>query len=86
LKARAGVRARLGADLTREELLTWFNAQPFRPFDIFLAGGRKVPVRHREFLNIQAGGRTIHVHQPYESLNVIDLLLVTDLEFKKTEP
>jgi hypothetical protein len=49
---------------------------------IHLADGREVPVLHREFMASVPTGRTIVVMQPDESVNVIDLLLVTDLEIK----
>jgi hypothetical protein len=47
-----------------------------------LADGREVPVLHREFLLSVPSGRTVVVCQPDDTLNIIDLLLVTDLEFK----
>jgi len=43
-----------------------------------------VPVNHREFIMSAPSGRTILVYQPDDTLNVIDLLLVTDLGFKPT--
>jgi hypothetical protein len=65
-----------------EQLRSLYNAQPFRPFTIHLADGRSIPVRHREFILTVPSGRTIVVCQPDDSLNIIDLLLVTDLELK----
>jgi hypothetical protein len=59
-----------------------YAAEPFRPFVLHLADGREVAVPHREFLAASPSGRTIIVYQPDDSWNVIDLLLVTDLEFK----
>jgi hypothetical protein len=47
---------------------------------IHLADGRQVKVVHPEFMTRSPSGRTIVVYQPDESLNIIDLLLVTDLE------
>ena len=47
-----------------------------------LADGRHIPVLHREFLMPSPSGRTVVVYQPDDSLNIIDLLLVTDLEIK----
>jgi hypothetical protein len=65
-----------------EQMRTFYNAQPFRPFVIHLADGRQIPVNHREFIMSAPSGRTVSVYQPEDSLNVIDLLLVTDLEIK----
>ena len=69
--------------MTIEQLRTFYDAQPFRPFVMHLADGRSIPVMHREFIMASApSGRTITVYQPDDTLNVVDLLLVTDLEIK----
>jgi hypothetical protein len=68
--------------VTIEQLRNVYNAQPFRPFVIHLANGREVPVRHREFIMAVPSGRTVFVCQPDDTVNIIDLLLVTDLELK----
>jgi hypothetical protein len=70
--------------MTIEQIRTVYNAQPFRPFVIHLADGRAVPVHHREFMMSVPSGRTIVVSQPDDTLHIIDLLLVTDLELKPT--
>ena len=68
--------------MTVEQLRNLYNAQPFRPFTIHLADGREIVVHHREFLSFSGTGRTVVVNQPDDSLNIVDLLLVTDLELK----
>ena len=68
--------------MTIEQLRNFYNAQPFQPFVMHLADGRAVPVMHREFMASAPSGRTITVYQPDDTLNVVDLLLVTDLEVK----
>jgi hypothetical protein len=68
--------------MTIEPLRSAYNAQPFRPFVMHLADGCQVAVHHPEFLAAAPSGRTVMVYQPDDSSNVIDLLLVTDLEFK----
>jgi len=65
-----------------DQLRSLYESQPFRPFILHLADRRAIPVAHKEFLSWSPSGRTIVVHQPDESLNIIDLLLVTDLEIK----
>jgi hypothetical protein len=47
-----------------------------------LADGREIPVHHRGFIMAAPSGRTVIVCQPDDRLNIIDLLLVTDLELK----
>lgn len=66
--------------MTIEQIRNAYEAQPFVPFLLHLADGREIPVRSREFMG-RAPGRTVAVHQPDGRRNVIDLLLVTDLEF-----
>lgn len=68
--------------MTIEQIRAAYNSQPFRPFSLRLADGRAIPVQHREFMLTVPSGRTIVVCQPDDTVNIIDLLLVTDLEFK----
>jgi hypothetical protein len=68
--------------VTIERLRNLYNAQPFRPFVMHLADGREVPVYHREFMMAVPSGRTVFVCQPDDTVNIVDLLLVTDLEIK----
>ena len=66
--------------MTIENLRDFYDAKPFLPFTIHLADGRGIEVRQRDFIATAPSGRTVTVYQPDDSLNVIDLLLVTDLE------
>lgn len=68
--------------MTIEAIKTMYSTEPFQPFVIHLADGRQVPVHHREFIMAAPSGRTLIVCQPDDTLNIIDLLLVTDLEWK----
>ena len=60
--------------------------KPFRPFIIHLADGRAVPVRSPEFIQVppEREGRLVVVEDTAGSTHVIDLLLVTELEFPNT--
>jgi hypothetical protein len=66
--------------MTIQQLKAAYDAQPFRPFVIHLADGREIAVKSREFIMSVPSGRTIVVAQPDDTLNIIDLLLITDLE------
>ena len=66
--------------MTIEQVRRLYDAQPFRPFIIHLAGGRQVTVPHREFMMSAPSGRTVVVCLPDDTFEIIDLLLVTDLE------
>jgi hypothetical protein len=68
--------------MTVEQFRNVCNAQPFQPFVIHLADSRAVPVNHREFIMSVPSGRTIFVAQPDDTVNIIDLLLATDVELK----
>jgi hypothetical protein len=65
--------------VTIEQIKRLYEAQPFQPFVIHLASGREVAVPHREFIWAAPSGRTIFVELPDESVDIIDLLLVTDI-------
>jgi hypothetical protein len=66
--------------MTIDRLRDMYNAQPFQPFVMQMADGREVPVVHREFIMAAPSGRTLIVVQPDDTVNIVDLLLVTDLE------
>jgi hypothetical protein len=66
--------------LTLEQIRKAYDARPFVPFVLHLADGREIAVRSREFM-AEPRGRTIAVSDPEERKHVIDILLVTDLEF-----
>ena len=68
--------------MTIEKIRDLYNTQPFQPFVLHLADGRELKVAHREFMSMSPSGRTIVVHQPDDSMNIVDLLLVTDVEIK----
>jgi hypothetical protein len=48
-----------------------------------LADGREIPVVHPELALASSTGRTTVVVQPDDTFNIIDLLLVTDLEYRE---
>ena len=68
--------------MTIDRIRELYYAKPFQPFVLHLADGRSIPVMHQEFLMALPRGRTIYVCQPDETVNIVDLLLVTDLEIK----
>jgi hypothetical protein len=61
------------------EFRNLLRAEPFRTFTIHLADGRSIPVKHREFALPSPSGRTVIVHQPDDSFDVIDMPRVTSL-------
>lgn len=73
--------------MTVEQLQEAHRAQPFQPFDVCLADGRQLRVPHPEFLLMPPGSkRTFVVALSPDIYKVIDLLLVTSLDFGNGEP
>ena len=69
--------------MTLEQLRKAYRTQPFKPFTICLTDGRQIPVVHPEYLSVSPGAtRTFIVWGRGEDYDVIDLLLVTALQFK----
>ena len=71
--------------MTIEQLRAAYEAEPFQPFIIHLAGGKQIPVHSREFIYPPPVGRTTVIYQPDGMMNIIDLLLVNNLEFKQVK-
>ena len=66
--------------MTANQLRAVQNARPFKPFTLSLADGERVKVSHPELLLITPGGRTVVVATGEDSIKIIDLLLVTEIE------
>ena len=66
--------------MTVERFKQVLNATPFRPFTIFTADGESIPVVSREFVSLSPSGRTVVVLDPHDRMNILDLLLVTNLQ------
>ncbi|HEY1859483.1 MAG TPA: hypothetical protein VGG61_03970 [Gemmataceae bacterium] len=66
--------------MTIEQLRKMHTARPFQPFDVFLADGRAIGVEHPEMLSQSQSGRTIAVACPNDTIEIVDLLLVTSLK------
>lgn len=66
-----------------EEIRNARRAEPFVPFVLHLADGRKFPVRERFFMVFPPGSRTISVAVSDDAFDFIDPRLVTHLTFSK---
>ena len=67
--------------MTTEPCRAALKARPFRPFTLRTADGDRHEVRHPEMAWQSAGGRTFVVGGEGESFAMLDLRLVTALEF-----
>ena len=63
--------------MTIEQLRKVHQARPFQPFDLHLADGRRILVKHPELLLVNPPGRTIGVGVPDGTIEIVDILLVT---------
>jgi hypothetical protein len=68
--------------MTIEQLRAAHSAVPFKPFIVHAADGTQIPVHSPEFMLPPPVGRTFVVYQPDGTMNIVDLLLVSHLEFK----
>jgi hypothetical protein len=66
--------------MTTQQLRAMLSAVPFQPFDVHLADGRAIPVRHPELVFITPGGRTVGIAVHDDAIEILDLLLVTSLK------
>jgi hypothetical protein len=57
---------------------------PFKPFEICLADGRRIPVRHPDFVAV--GKRRIIVVQPDDSWSVVEPLSIVSLDYNGEHP
>ena len=72
--------------MTIEQLRKAYRSQPFRAFTISLTDGRRFFVPHPECLSIgREASRTFVVAGREEDYSVVDLLLVTSIDFDGAE-
>ncbi len=65
-----------------QQLRESLKNEPFRPFRMHLADGRSLRVVHPEQVSVSPGGRTAVVWLGDESSQIVDVMLVTSLEFE----
>ena len=67
--------------MTKDAIHSTLHAEPFRPFSLRLTDGTLVPVPHPDFLVLSQGGRTAIVNTEGEKFSIVDIGLVTTIEF-----
>lgn len=68
--------------MTVEEFKAALEANPFRPFTMRLPDARALPIHHRDFVFVAPKGRTLIVYKPDGACNIVDVMLVSDLQFE----
>ena len=71
--------------MTTDQFRAALKAQPFRPFTIRTADGREYTVEHPEFALLSKGGRTVVIAAGGDAFTILDLLLITALDFATSE-
>lgn len=71
--------------MTSEQFRFALHKQPFQPFTIRMADGRAFEVRHPDFVAQSQSGRVVSVFQPDDSWSLLDLPLMTKLEFHPSD-
>jgi hypothetical protein len=72
--------------MTLEQLRAAQHQTPFIPFTICVADGQRISVPHSEFLHVPPGlVRTFAVWSSDGYYRILDLLLITTLEFKDAQ-
>jgi hypothetical protein len=52
---------------------------------LHLTDGRTIRIHHPDFIMASPSGRTVSVYQKDDTLNIDDVLLVTDIEFSASK-
>lgn len=68
--------------MTLEQFRATLHEQPFKPFTIRMADGRAFDVPHPDFVAHSPSSRVVSVFQPDGICSLLDLLLMTELEFQ----
>jgi hypothetical protein len=66
--------------MTLDEIRERHHASPFKPFTLRLSSGRKIPVRHPEFMGVPPLGSLIAVWDAAGHLHVIDVAHVEEID------
>jgi hypothetical protein len=72
--------------MNAEELRRHITAQPFRPFSLHVADGRRITVVHHDFIMVSPKGRTADVYQADDTHDILDVLMITGISFDPPPP
>jgi hypothetical protein len=72
--------------MTMDEIRRAVRKEPFEPFTIHRADGQSHRVVHPEFVIAPERARIVVVYQPGEGYDMVDVRLITALEFGGSDP
>ena len=67
-----------------QQLRAALQAAPFRPFTIHTGDGRSFDIQPSDFLLLSPGGRTAFACRTEEEFSIVDVTLMTEIEFGAT--
>ena len=73
---------RYDAGMTVQMLQQAIKKRPFEPFEIVMANGDRVPVRHPDFILYPRPSRTVIVHPDNgddDDIRILDLTMISEL-------
>ena len=65
--------------MTKEALRKAITHEPFKPFSLNVADGRRLNVPHQDYISMHPRGRTVVVFGHDEDLEILDVMLITGL-------
>jgi hypothetical protein len=60
--------------------------QPFRPFALHMADGRKLGVYGQDFILLSPTGRYVNLYQPTGELDILDAFYITGIGYDPPPP
>jgi len=69
--------------MTTEQIDDALHRQPFVPFTLHIADGRKIHVDHEDFVMRSRSGRAIAVYRENDRIETFDVFLITSIEEKR---
>ena len=69
--------------MTTAQIKEHLQESPFRPFKIISVDGRAIEVSRQDYVSIGPKGRTAVVWKQNEAFSVVDIMLITRLEFPR---
>lgn len=71
--------------MSGDEIRELKRAEPFRPFTIAMAHGRRVPVLGPDYFLVSPSGRSVDVFQRDDSLDMLDVASIVEIAIDLTD-
>jgi len=71
--------------MTSDQLRRHLEAVPFQAFRVHMPNGRYADVPHPDFMHVFPGGRFASVVHPDDTMEVIDVFLITSIQIRPSK-